>query len=171
MSDPTEVAVNKYLLSLGSNINPDENIIRAGVLLATEIRILRVSSIWKTAAIGSDGPDFLNAAVLAKSVFAPADLKTKLLIQIENKLGRTRTNDKNSPRTIDIDILMINENIIDQEIWSQAHICVPASEIYPNLSHPETGILLKDQANILTTGAKISPAADLDLKFLVLNNN
>jgi 2-amino-4-hydroxy-6-hydroxymethyldihydropteridine diphosphokinase len=171
LSDPTEVSFNKYLLSLGSNIDPDENIARAGTLLSTKLNIISVSSVWKTKAVGSDGPDFLNAMVLAESKLAPFELKTKLLSQIENDLGRIRTADKNSPRTIDIDIVMVNEKITDQDIWANAHISVPASEIYPNIPHPETGIPLRDLANMLADRVEVLPAANLDLNILINQKN
>lgn len=160
---PTDSDTNQYLLSLGSNINPTENIIKAVKLLAPEVSVLHVSSVWKSEAVGSDGPDFLNAALLIQSKLAPAELKMNVLSKIENQLGRSRTEDKNSPRTIDIDILAENEKILDLEIWTQAHLAVPASEIIPHLSQLETGMILSDQAKKLAARTKIFPAANMDL--------
>jgi len=167
LSVPTEAAVNQYLLSLGSNIAPEQNIIQAGLLLSRKLNLLSASSIWKTKAVGSDGPDFLNAVILVESSLAPTELKTNILSKIENQLGRIRTDDKNSPRTIDIDIVMANRKVIDQEIWSQAHISVPAAEIYPDITQPGTGITLRDQAKILEQRARVFPVKKLDLKFLI----
>lgn len=136
-------------LLLGSNIEPSSNMKKALELLRRDMNLLQVSSVWKTKAIGSPGPDFLNTAVLAKTKLNADTLKNKVLRPLENTLGRVREKDKNAPRTIDIDIILYDGLVLDQGLFSQAHIAVPMAEIAPFTLSPE-GVLLRDIAKNLT---------------------
>lgn len=150
---------NRHLvyLGLGSNINPEKSLRQAIELLAQQVRVLSVSKAWKTSAVGSHGPDFLNAAVLIETELPPETLKSYILQPIEAKLGRVRTRDKNSPRTIDIDILVVNGLVHDQEIWRRAHLAMPLSELNTTLAHPESGLAISEVARQLSKMHPIYP--------------
>jgi 2-amino-4-hydroxy-6-hydroxymethyldihydropteridine diphosphokinase len=136
----------RVILGLGSNINPAENMIRALDLLCQHGFVRRVSSAWESTAVGSDGPDFLNVAVWIETSLSLPTLKQEIIRPIEKKLGRVRTADKNAPRTIDIDILIDQEELVEPELWEYAFLAVPIAELLPDFSHPQTGEPLQQAA-------------------------
>lgn len=124
--------INWACLLLGSNINPQENIAQALVELNKYLKIKGTSSSYWSKAVGSDGPDFINAAVLIESEKDLKFIEEKILAPIENKLGRIRTDDKNSPRTIDIDVIIYNDTLLDDSLFKYSHIAVPVAELLPD---------------------------------------
>ena len=155
-------ANNQYLISIGSNIDPETNINLAIQLIAEKVKILSTASIWQTPAVGSQGPDYLNTALLIGSSCTLNELKDQVLYRIEIQLGRIRSADKNADRTIDLDIILQNGSCLDDELWSQAHIAVPASEILPDCRNPQTGELLSNVANALLRNSGFIHRSDLD---------
>jgi 2-amino-4-hydroxy-6-hydroxymethyldihydropteridine diphosphokinase len=144
---------------LGSNISPETNLPEALRLLAQSLSIESVSTAWETPAVGSAGPNFLNAAVLVRMALSETELKINLISQIEDRLGRVRTIDKNAPRTIDIDILMVDAEVVDSNLWTQVYLAVPAAELLPNTASLATGETLSQVARRLfcTTPVKARP--------------
>ncbi|MCK5343149.1 MAG: 2-amino-4-hydroxy-6-hydroxymethyldihydropteridine diphosphokinase, partial [Candidatus Heimdallarchaeota archaeon] len=133
-----------YLL-LGSNIDPENNLKHAYRLLEKELgEVFETSSVWSSRSIGFNGPDFLNAAVKVNTTLSILDFKHEIIDKLENKLKRLRSENKNSPRTIDIDILIFNSIILDQEIWKFAHIAAPLAELLPTLINPQNQKQLKE---------------------------
>lgn len=143
-----------YLL-LGSNIRPVENLRRAASLVNSIFPIQRLSSAWETPAVGADGPNFLNAALLVYVPGNPDWLAQKVLRLLEARLGRVRTADKNAPRTIDLDIIIWDEQVIDQTFSRHAHIAIPLAEIAPDFK-PTHGERLHQTAGRLMRAAPIS---------------
>ena len=130
---------HQVVIGLGSNISPTENLQSSLYLLSRLIPIKAVSGVWQTPSLGSPGPDFLNAAVLISTFLSAEDLRNNILRPIEDLLGRMRTKDRNAPHTIDLDILIYDDQIIDQEIWNYAHMGVPVAEILPIYKDPHSG--------------------------------
>lgn len=126
---------NSLILSLGSNIRPRENLEKALSLLRKYTLIKSQSRIWKTQAIGSDGPAFLNQAVEVESDLDADRFKSEIIQEIEARLGRIRTDDKYAPRTIDLDIIIVNHEVVDNSLWDHAFIAVPVAEICPRLTN------------------------------------
>jgi 2-amino-4-hydroxy-6-hydroxymethyldihydropteridine diphosphokinase len=149
------------ILGLGSNINSSENMIRALELLNQQIGVPRVSSTWESPAAGSDGPDFLNAAAWVETSLNMTDLKQHILLQIEAELGRVRTTDKNAPRTIDIDILIFDENLIEPAVWEQAFLAAPVAELLPDYKHPQSGEPIQDAARRLALSSRLKHRPDV----------
>ena len=135
-------------LMMGSNIRPEENLKQALYLLGEQVSIQKISSVWKTPAVGSPGPDFLNAAVLAHTDLDAVELKESVLRPLETKLGRVRVEDKNAPRTIDLDIIIFDGALMDEDLWHQAYLAVPISELLP-VYLSQDGIPLIDAAKRL----------------------
>lgn len=135
-------------LMLGSNIRPEENLQQALYLLREQVSIQKISSVWKTPAVGSPGPDFLNAAILVQTDLGARELKDSVLRPLETKLGRVRVEDKNAPRTIDLDIIIFDDVLLDDALWHQAYLAVPISELLPEYSSQQ-GVLLIDAAHLL----------------------
>lgn len=133
-------------LSLGSNQgNKLENLQNAVNAIAKNLgAILSVASIYKTPALGFDGNEFLNTCVKV-STYLPPDVLIKRILEVEKSLGRIRTdNDNYSNRTIDIDILLFDDEIIFSKELIVPHprmlerkfVLEPLSEIASNTIHP-----------------------------------
>lgn len=127
--------MNRIFVLLGSNIEPEINIPLAinYLNLEPDLTLVRVSSTWRTKPVGSCCTDFLNTAVLFLSSIDPQVVKIQILAGIETRMGRVRTEDKNAPRTIDLDILAINDTVLDLDVFEFDHLVFPLSEIAPDL--------------------------------------
>lgn len=133
-----------YLLTGGNLGNRHEMLLQAAHYIQLKCgNILRKSSIYETSPWGmTNQPGFLNQVLEIETAFEAEHLMLELLA-IEEKMGRIRV-DKYGPRTIDIDILMFNEDEIDSEIIISPHpkmherrfVLVPICELSPNLMHP-----------------------------------
>jgi 2-amino-4-hydroxy-6-hydroxymethyldihydropteridine diphosphokinase len=137
------------IILLGSNISPTENLKKALDLLSMQLTINDTSQVWENAAFGSPGPNFYNAAVSATTLLPARRLVDEVLHPIENQLGRIRTQDKNAPRTIDLDIILHDQIVLDKNIWSRLHIALPVSELLPDLVNPSNNQTLAEAAQIL----------------------
>jgi len=105
-ADPENAPV--YLI-LGSNIDPETNLPQAIKILNQVLGVAAQSSIWRTPAVGFEGEDFLNAVVLIYTCISANTLKNEVLRPLEALLGRVRSEEKFSPRAIDIDILLYQD--------------------------------------------------------------
>jgi 2-amino-4-hydroxy-6-hydroxymethyldihydropteridine diphosphokinase len=142
---------NRAFIALGSNIEAERNLPAAVRRLAAQCRLVAASPVYETLPVGkTDQPNFLNAAVLVETELSAAELKSQVLQPIEQALGRVRSEDKNAPRTIDLDISLFNDQVImlgdrripDPEILEFAHIARPLADLAPVYQHPETGQML-----------------------------
>ena len=125
-------------LSLGSNIEPEANLVKAVERLQRYGKIEKISSAWESGSVGAEGPNFLNACVLLVTPLMQTELKTQVLLPIETELGRRRSADKFAPRTIDIDIVIFDGQSCNDKFWKQAFVVVPLSEIDPEYQNPLT---------------------------------
>ena len=150
----------QVLIGLGSNINPSQNITEALRLLDSKVTIRKYSSIYKSPAVGGDGPDFLNSVVLIETDLSIDLLRKNILLPIENLLGRIRSSDKYMDRTIDLDVLIYNQTTTDPELWTQAHVSVPASELLPDFKNPITDEKISQAAKRLLPGTSIQLWSD-----------
>ena len=140
---------HKVVILMGSNISPADNLKKAYLLLCSQCTVTDISQVWENAAFGSPGPNFLNAAVSLVTSHSVAGLIDQVLHPIENQLGRIRTKDKNSPRAIDLDIIIFDNQALDQNLWSRLHIALPVSELLPDLVNPYNGKTLAEIARSL----------------------
>jgi 2-amino-4-hydroxy-6-hydroxymethyldihydropteridine diphosphokinase len=136
-------------LSLGSNIQPETNLIRALELLQTFGKIEKVSHAWESESDGAEGPNYLNACVLLHSHLERVELKEQALLPIERELGRQRSADKFAPRTMDIDIVVFDGQSCADKYWEQAFVVVPLAEIHPEYQNPLT------HESIIKTAARL----------------
>jgi len=147
---------NQAYLLLGSNIDPEANILQAVKLLNERGRIRSCSRVWETAPVGDpDQANYLNLALLLETDADIDALRNDVIADIEQRLQRIRDpKNINAPRTIDIDISLFNSAVIqangrsipDPEILTQAHIAIPLAEIAPCYTHPTERRTLKQIA-------------------------
>ena len=152
-------------LLAGSNIHPEQYLPLAIEQLQKLMTLLRVSRVWESAPVGTAGPNFLNAAILAQTPLDQNDLKTGIIAPLEAKLGRVRTPDKNAPRTIDLDIILYDGQVIDLPLWRFAHRAVPVAELLPDL-RSEAGGTLKEVAEKFIAEGSIHLRTDVRLPVL-----
>lgn len=141
--------MHQVYLSLGSNIEPEVNLCKAVELLQEHGEIRKVSRAWESEAVGSDGPNFLNACVLFVTPLLQTEVKGQIIHSIETSLGRKRSADKYAPRTIDIDIVLFDEALCDEKFWRQAFVVVPLAEIHPKYKNSGTQEDIRGTAEFL----------------------
>lgn len=133
----------RVYVSIGSNIDRDENI-RGGVAaLQNYFGELQLSRVYESEAVGFDGDNFFN---LVAAFDTGEDVMTvaKILHDIENDHGRTREGPRFSSRTLDIDMLLFDDLVMQggklelprDEITKNAFVLWPLAEIAPELKHP-----------------------------------
>ncbi|MDO9162698.1 MAG: 2-amino-4-hydroxy-6-hydroxymethyldihydropteridine diphosphokinase [Methylococcaceae bacterium] len=130
-------------ISIGSNIDKETNIPASLKALEEYFGNLTVSSIYESEAVGFTGDSFHNLIVGFDS---DLDVKSvaKQLRQIELDHGRSRNSEKFSPRTLDLDLILYGDIIINDgrlqiprdEIERYAFVLEPLAEIAPTLKHP-----------------------------------
>jgi len=133
-------------ISLGSNINRDENTLAGVNALKQAFGELTLSSVYESDAVGFEGDAFYNM-VIACEVNTPVFETNQILRDIEDAHGRDRSGPKFSSRTLDLDLLLYDDLILEDdglklprgEILKNAFVLWPLAEIAPDLQHPETG--------------------------------
>ncbi|SHH67004.1 2-amino-4-hydroxy-6-hydroxymethyldihydropteridinediphosphokinase [Sporobacter termitidis DSM 10068] len=133
--------MNRVFFSLGSNLGDTEaNIKEALRLLSEKVRVVRVSSFYETEPVGyKDQPWFLNIAAEGATSLSPEEL-LQFTQSIERQMKRVKTI-VNGPRSIDVDILLFNDDMIKTEtltiphprMLERAFVLVPLYEIAPGL--------------------------------------
>ena len=143
-----QCSAGPVLIAVGSNIDPERNIIRALVMLTAQARVEAVSTFYRTAPIDRAGqPGFLNGACRIRWEQDPRSLKFDVLRGIETHLGRVRTDDRYAPRTIDLDIAVFgNEmarepdlSIPDPDLYTRIFLAASLAELAPNAVLPDSG--------------------------------
>jgi 2-amino-4-hydroxy-6-hydroxymethyldihydropteridine diphosphokinase len=134
-------------LCLGSNMGEREkNLTQALILLSQKTNLDKVSSIYETEPVGyTEQPCFLNLVCRITTDLSAEEI-LHLAKAIENKIGRI-PDFPNSPRLIDIDILLYENQIIKTQnltiphprLTERAFVLIPLAEIAPELVHPELG--------------------------------
>lgn len=147
-------------LGLGSNIDPEWNLRRAVGTLRRAMAVEAVSTAWESPAVGGDGPDYINAALLARTAQSKEWLMARLK-EIEDELGRVRNHRRPARLTIDIDLLVFDRECCDDELWTQAYRAVPVAELLPDLCCPSTGETLSHLAGRLAGSSPIKPRPEI----------
>lgn len=146
--------MTKVYLGLGSNVGDREHQLKEALRLLDaqqSIKVTRVSSLYETAPVGYvEQPDFLNLCAEIETDLTPqAVLKNGL--DIEQQLHRVRK-ERWGPRTLDIDILLYGNKIIEDQDLSIPHprmaerafVLIPLQEIAPEAINPRTQTKIKD---------------------------
>ena len=131
-------------------------------------RLLRASPLYRTPAWGLEAqPDFVNAAATLETSLPAGDLLARLL-DIERALGRTRAadgSDRWGPRTLDLDLLLYGDAVIDQpglrvphpRLHERAFALLPLAAIAPDAAIPGIGTVREALAALETAGIEALP--------------
>jgi 2-amino-4-hydroxy-6-hydroxymethyldihydropteridine diphosphokinase len=139
---------NRAVILLGSNVDKEQNLPMAALLLRRLCPVVAVSPVYETAPVGLTGqPDFLNAAMLIETDLDATALKETVLNPIEKELDRRRQSDKYAARTIDLDLVLFNDDVFtlsnrripDPDLRRHLHVAIPVADLLPDTMHPETG--------------------------------
>jgi len=138
-------------IGAGSNVDPRRHL-RAGlVALADRYGLLKVSPVYRNSAVGFAGDDFLNL-VIGFETDEPVGDVVRYLGEVEVENGRTRTEEKFSPRTLDLDLLLYG-NLVGEfdgvelprsEITRYAFVLKPLADLVPEARHPVEGATYAD---------------------------
>jgi len=149
---------SKVFLSLGSNIGDREsNLAQATMALSINLNIsdIQSSSYYESEPLyNPDQPKFLNSVVSCCTTLKPFEF-LDVVKRIETMLGRTDPREKNQPRTIDIDILLHGDAVLETEELVLPHpmmglrkfVLLPFEEIASDFQIPHLNLTVKDLLN------------------------
>ena len=136
----------EVFVGAGSNIEPRKHLGAGLRALAEHFGLLRLSPVYRNSAVGFEGEDFLNL-VIAFETEAPVGEVAAVLAGIEADNGRTRGEAKFAPRSLDLDLLLYGDRVVDEEgleiphprMAERAFVVVPLLELDSGLVDPRTG--------------------------------
>ncbi len=157
-------------LGLGSNLGKREDTIADAIEMLdghNDIHVLQCSALYETTPYGYlEQPDFINACAKVETILEPRQLLTVIHV-IEDSLGRVRK-ERWGPRTIDIDILLFDKQVIDEEDLQIPHpempnrmfVLQPLNEIAPYIRHPWLGKTVGQMFRELEAREKEQPSGN-----------
>ncbi len=130
----------KAWLALGANLGDAQATIRQAIAAVQNwphTRLLKASSLYRTAPVDADGPDYINAVLEVQTGLSPLELLHHCQLQ-EQAAGRQRPY-RNAPRTLDMDLVLYADQRVDlpeltvphPRMWQRAFVLVPLAEIAP----------------------------------------
>ncbi len=138
--------MTKVYLGLGSNVEPARNL-RLGIReLSRRYGALELSNIYRSKAVGFAGEDFLNLVAGLQTECSPEEIHASIE-ELHALANRRRGESRFSPRTLDIDLLLYGDRVIDAgpiripraDVLKYSFVLGPLAEIAPNFVHPRTG--------------------------------
>jgi len=153
MTEASKPEVLAYV-ALGANLGDARAMVQqalAGLAALPATRLLRASSLYRTAPMEASGPDFINAVAAVSTRLSAPELLTGLQ-QMENAQGRQRPY-INAPRTLDLDILLYGDapihtpslQVPHPRMYQRAFVLVPLAEIAPHLVSAEQLAAVREQ--------------------------
>lgn len=138
--------VAQVYVSIGSNIEPEHYVRAALSGLGKHFGKLDCSTVYRTQAVGFDGPDFLNL-VAGFETTNDVHRVNQLLNDLERANGRKPNAPRFAARTLDLDLLLYDDLQLDEpgltlpraEILKYAFVLKPLAELAGNYHHPVTG--------------------------------
>jgi len=138
--------MSRAYLSLGSNVDAVTHLRAAVRALQERFGDVVMSPVYRTRAVGFDGPDFHNAAAIIDSDLGPNALNA-WLHALEDAHGRDRSGPRYGDRTLDIDIVLFDEMTLEgagnlripRPELKHAFVLRPLAEIAPDVVVPGTG--------------------------------
>lgn len=140
--EPLKLPAHRVFVGVGSNVDPVENVREGLQRLHEEFGAIRVSEAYRTAPVGTiEGGPFVNLCVGFRTDRDVAELRD-LLHRFEADAGRTRTDDPNAPRTLDLDLLLYDDLVEEDgklphpQVESMPFVLVPLADIAAEVRHP-----------------------------------
>ncbi len=135
-------------IGLGANLGDPAQAVRDAIAQLARLpqtTLVRQSSLYSSAPVDASGDDFVNAVAHIHTGLAPQAL-LQALQQIELAFGRERPF-RNAPRTLDLDILLYGDRLIDEpglhvphpRMCARAFVLLPLLELVPGLNVPGKG--------------------------------
>jgi 2-amino-4-hydroxy-6-hydroxymethyldihydropteridine diphosphokinase len=125
--------MNIAAIEFGSNINPVRNVKKAKTLIKERFKIIKESALLRTKPFGvNNQDDYINCAVLIETEKSIEEIKS-ILNEIEISLGRKKGPDKYAPRTIDLDIVVWNNEIVNIDYKEREYVRINIGEIIQGL--------------------------------------
>ena len=133
-------------VGLGSNIDPEDNLHLGVCELRARYGELQLSAVYRSRAVGFEGQDFLNLVVSFETDFSPGTVCKEIEL-IHTLAGRDRNDGKWASRSLDIDLLLYDDVVIDEkpvriprnDVLEYSFVLRPLAELAPDLRHPVTG--------------------------------
>ena len=137
----------RIYLGIGSNVNPAANLRLAVGELQRRFDRLAVSRVYRSPPLGFEGDDFLNAVVALDSDLSPDEV-LRVMEEIHIAAGRRRDPSRAVSRTLDIDLLLYNELVLNRpglqlprsDVLRYNFVLRPLAELVPEVVHPVTGL-------------------------------
>lgn len=148
------LAVHAWV-GLGANLGDAAAALRQAVQALAHtpgIRLLRTSSLYRSAPVDAHGPDYLNAVAEIATTLSPHDLLAALQA-LEHAAGRERPY-RNAPRTLDLDLLLYGDECVTTpdltvphpRMHERAFVLLPLAELAPARVPPEALQAVASQA-------------------------
>lgn len=123
--------MNQVIIGVGSNIDPWTNIESARQAIKADFQFIKESKFVETKPIGNPKqPDFVNGVILIATELPQTEVREKLRI-IEDQLGRDRSIRNDGPRTIDLDIVIWNNEIVDPDVYEREFLREAIAKVCP----------------------------------------
>jgi 2-amino-4-hydroxy-6-hydroxymethyldihydropteridine diphosphokinase len=143
--------MGRAFLSLGSNVDPEANLRSAIAALRARFGAIRLSPVYRTQAVGFEGAEFLNAAVVLEADHEPPALDA-WLHALEDAHGRDRNAPRFGDRTLDLDLVLYDDRIVDgpghlrvpRDELRHAFVLRPLAGIAPDAVEPRSGLTLAE---------------------------
>ena len=157
--------MHRVYLSLGSNIDPEHHLCRGIAELERRFGGVRCSGVYRSEAVGFDGPAFLNLVAVIQTSLSLAELADELR-ELEYDYGRPDNASKFSSRHLDIDILTYDNlcgvfnglRLPRADILTQSYVLFPFSELAPDFILPGHGESMKHLAvSLRDVGPPLQP--------------
>lgn len=167
-------AMAQVILSMGSNLGNRMETLQHGLSrLSIEAgNVKQISAVYESVAWGFSVPErFLNLAVAIETELMPREL-LKLIHQIEESFGRVRDGSTYRSRTLDIDIIFYEEDVIHEPDLSIPHrlmhqrlfVLLPLLDLVPNMVHPVLGKTMKELFEQCSDASDIQKYSDFEFQ-------
>ena len=121
--------MHRVVVSVGSNIEPEVNVSASKQVLSNETNLIDSADAIETAPVGyQDQPNFLNTAYLIETSLSHQAFNA-FLKSVEDRLGRERGPIKSGPRTIDLDIIIWDGDVVTSDYYDHEYVSVPVNQL------------------------------------------